>query len=241
MRLARDWEREAANWIAWARRPGHDSYWYYGASFRELLPGLGRRTLDLGCGEGRVARDLAALGHVVTGIDASSAMVAAAREAHPDGEYVVGNAASLPFAEASFDLVVAYNSLMDVDDVQGAVGEAARVLEPGGRFCVAIVHPVNSAGRFAGDATDSPFVIEESYLGEHRYADSLERDGLEMTFHSVHRSLEAYSLALEEAGFLVEAIREPAAPPEARGRWRVPHVERWQRLPLFLWLRAVRP
>jgi hypothetical protein len=53
VRLARDWEREAANWIAWARRPGHDSYWYYGGSFRELLPGPGRRTLDLGCGEGR--------------------------------------------------------------------------------------------------------------------------------------------------------------------------------------------
>jgi SAM-dependent methyltransferase len=241
VRLARGWEREAANWIAWARRPGHDSFWYYGGSFRELLPGPGRRTLDLGCGEGRVARDLAALGHVVTGIDASSALVAAAREAHPDGEYVVGDAASLPFAEASFDLVVAYNSLMDVDDVQGAAGEAARVLEPGGRFCIGIVHPVNSAGSFADDATDSSFVIEGSYLGEHRYAESLERDGLEMTFHSIHRPLEAYSLALEGAGFMVEAIREPAAPPEARGRWRVPDVERWRRLPLFLWLRAVRP
>jgi SAM-dependent methyltransferase len=241
VRLAQDWEGEAANWIAWARRPGHDSYWYYGGSFRELLPAPGRRTLDLGCGEGRVARDLAALGHVVTGIDASSAMVAAAREAHPDGEYVVGDAASLPFAEASFDLVVAYNSLMDVDDVPGAVGEAARVLEPGGRFCIGIVHPVNSAGRFADDATDSPFVIEGSYLGAHHYTERLERDGLEMTFHSVHRPLDAYGVALEKAGFLVEAIREPAAPPEARGTWRVPAVERWRRLPLFLWLRAVRP
>ena len=241
MRLARGWEREAANWIAWARRPGHDSYWYYGGSFRELLPGPGRRTLDLGCGEGRVARDLAALGHVVTGIDASSALVAAAREAHLDGEYVVGDAASLPFAEASFDLVVAYNSLMDVDDVRAAVGETARVLERGGRFCIGIVHPVNSAGSFVDDTTDSSFVIDGSYLGEHRYADALERDGLEMTFHSIHRSLEAYSLALEQAGLLVEAIREPAAPAEASGRWRVPNVERWRRLPLFLWLRAVRP
>jgi ubiquinone/menaquinone biosynthesis C-methylase UbiE len=141
VRLARDWEREAANWIAWARRPGHDSYWYYGGSFRELLPGPGRRTLDLGCGEGRVARDLAALGHVVTGIDASPAMVSAAREAHPDGEYFVGDATSLPFADASFDLVVAYNSLMDFDDVRAAVGETARVLERGGRFCIGIVHP----------------------------------------------------------------------------------------------------
>ncbi|HZB86656.1 MAG TPA: class I SAM-dependent methyltransferase, partial [Gaiellaceae bacterium] len=138
MRLAQDWEGEAANWIAWARRPGHDSYWYYGGSFRELLPAPGRRTLDLGCGEGRVARDLAALGYVVTGIDASPAMVSAARAAHPDGEYLVGEAASLPFADASFDLVVAYNSLMDIDDMPGAVREAARVLEPRGRLCICV-------------------------------------------------------------------------------------------------------
>jgi SAM-dependent methyltransferase len=210
VRLARDWEREAANWIAWARRPGHDSYWYYGGSFRELLPGPGRRTLDLGCGEGRVARDLAALGHVVTGIDASPAMVSAAREAHPDGEYLVGDATSLPFADASFDLVVAYNSLMDVDDVRaGRRGD-----RPGSRARRPLLHrdrsPVTSAGSFVDDATDSSFVIDGSYLGEHRYADALERDGLEMTFHSIHRPLEAYSLALEGAGFVVEAIREPA-------------------------------
>ncbi|MGH3005777.1 MAG: class I SAM-dependent methyltransferase [Gaiellaceae bacterium] len=241
MSLARGWEGETANWIARARRPGHDSYWYYGRSFLELLPAPGRRTLDLGCGEGRVARDLAALGHVVAAIDASSSMVAAAREADPGGEYVVGDAASLPFGDAAFDLVVAYNSLMDVEDLDGAVREAGRVLAPGGRFCIGIVHPLNSAGTFVDDTAKSSFVIDEAYLGERRYTDSLERDGLEMAFHRVHRPLEAYSRALEKAGFLVEAVREPPAPPDASGRWRVPDVERWRRLPLFLWLRAVRP
>ncbi len=59
-----------------------------------------------------------------------------------------------------------------------------------------------------------------------------------MTFHSRHRPLESYSLALEEAGLIVEALREPRIPNHAvksdRGR-------RWQRLPLFLHLRARRP
>jgi SAM-dependent methyltransferase len=239
--LDADWEREAASWIAWARTPGHDSYWYYGSAFRDLLPPPGRRTLDLGCGEGRVARDLAALGHRVTGIDTSPSLIAAAREADASRDYVVGDASSLPFADGSFDVVVAYNSLMDFDDMPGAVRETARVLERGGRFCLAIVHPVNSAGSFSDDTSVSAFVIEGSYLGEHLYADVLEREGLRMSFHSIHRPLETYSRALENAGLLVEALREPAAPPEASGNWAVPNVERWRRVPVFLWLRAVKP
>jgi len=241
LRLDQAWEREAANWIAWARRPGHDSYWYFQDEFFDLLPAPGRATLELGCGEGRVARDLAAIGHRVTGIDASPSLLAAAREADPSGEYVQGDAAALPFHEDAFDLVVAYNSLMDVEDLSGAVRETGRVLADGGRFCLAIVHPINSAGGFADAASESSFVIDRAYLAERRYTEVLERDGLEMTFRSIHRPLEAYSRALEEGGFLVEAIREPAAPAEASIGWSVANVEQWRRLPMFLWLRAGRP
>lgn len=85
MSLNVEWEQEAENWIAWARAPGHDSYWLYRDAFFELLPPPGRATLEIGCGEGRVARDLAARGHRVTGIDASTTLLRAAREAHPDG------------------------------------------------------------------------------------------------------------------------------------------------------------
>ena len=133
MTFNEDWEREALNWAAWARTPGHDSYWRWsGPPFFELVPPPRRATLDLGCGEGRVARDLAARRHRVTGIDASPTLLELAREAHPEGRYLLADAAALPFDDASFDLVVAFNSLMDVQDMPGAVREAARVLEPDG-------------------------------------------------------------------------------------------------------------
>ena len=235
--LGASWDAHAAEFIAWARKPGHDSYWLFHRDlFLELVPSPGRKTLDLGCGEGRLSRDLKRRGHDVVGVDASPAMLSAAQEADPHIVTHLADAADLPFDDCSFDCVVAFMSLQDVDDLTGAIREAARVLEPGGRFCMAIVHPVNSAGEFAGDAGDSPFVISGSYLAESFYEDNLVRDGLEITFVSAHRPLQTYTDAISGAGLLIERLREPAVPESAITR---PRSRRWQRLPLFLHLRAV--
>jgi SAM-dependent methyltransferase len=226
-----DWEREALNWAAWARTPGHDAYWEYSPAFFELVPTPGRASLEVGCGEGRVARDLAALGHRVTGVDASPTLLGLAAEADPNAEFVLADAAALPFADGAFDLVVAYNSLMDVQDMPRAVSEAARVLAPGGRLCACVTHPLAQAGRFGSHDDGVPFVLHGSYFGRRRFEGTFERDGLTITFHSWCYPLDDYARALEESGFLIEALREPASPSE----------ERWRRIPNFLFLRAVRP
>jgi SAM-dependent methyltransferase len=237
--LASAWEEHAQKFIAWARKPGHDSYWlFHRDQFLELLPPPGRRTLDLGCGEGRLARDLKALGHDIVAVDLSPTMVAAAREADPGLKVHVADAADLPFEDASFDLVVAFMSLQDMDEVDGAIAEAARVLEPGGSFCLAVVHPLASAGRFAGDDASSAFVIEGSYLETFRYSDSFARDGLEMTFVSERRPIQAYVDALAEVGLVVDRLRETDVPESGIVR---PRSRRWQRIPLFLHIRALKP
>ena len=188
--LAEAWNRSAPEFVAWARTPDHDSYWHFHRDlFLEIVPPPGARTLDLGCGEGRLSRDLKRLGHHVTGVDRSPVMLAAARAADADIETHLADAASLPFEDVSFDLVVAFMSLQDIEDFAGAIGEAARVAEHAGRLCLAIVHPLNSAGLFADRRADSPFTIRGSYLGSHFYADELARDGLELTFVSAHRPL----------------------------------------------------
>ena len=239
MDLRERWEAQAGQWIAWARKPGHDSYWrFHRAQFLQLLPPPGRRTVDIGCGEGRLTRDLKALGHDIVGIDTSPSLVAAARKLDPSMDIRLADATALPFEDASVDLAIAFMSLHDIDAMSAAVREVARVLETGGRFCLAIVHPINSAGRFQASAADASFVIKGDYLATFGYADAVERDGLSMTFHSEHRPIETYFRALEEAGLLVEALREPKVPDDAvvsaSGR-------RWQRVPLFLHLRARRP
>jgi SAM-dependent methyltransferase len=234
------WEWQAERWLRWARTPGHDAYWLYReAFFAAIVPEPGRRTLEVGCGEGRVARDLADHGHRVVAVDAAPTLVGHAAAADRDGRYLVADAAALPFRDGSFDVVVAYNSLMDVDDMPAAVAEAARVLEPGGRLCVCVTHPTADAGRFAGAEPEAPFIIPGAYLGRHRFEDEdYERDGLEITFAGWRYALEEYAAALEAAGLLVERLREPAAPPAATASHPLYH--RWQRLPLFLHLRTVK-
>lgn len=228
-KTGQDWEEQARKWIAWARTPGLDSYWRYRSDFFALVPAPGKATLDLGCGEGRLARDLADRGHRITGIDASPTLVTAAREAHPQGEYVVADAADLPFPDNSFDLVIAYNSLMDVDDLPGAVREASRVLAPGGRLVMAVVHPANT-GKIMGDGDDAAFIVDGSYFESRRTREQVERDGLSMVFTGYQQPLSAYARALEDSGFLIGAIREPLAT-RADGSAH--------RLPWHLWIKAI--
>jgi SAM-dependent methyltransferase len=222
-------EEHAQGWLSWARTPGHDAYWIYRDAFFALVPAPGAATLEVGCGEGRVARDLVARGHRVTGLDASPTLLHAAAEADPGSRYVEGAAEALPFDEHAFDLVVAYNSLMDVVDMPAAVREAARVLVPGGRLCACITHPMQTAATW-DDEDDAPLVISEAYLDARRMEVAVERDGLHFTFGGWCFPLEAYARALEVAGLLIEAIREPADP--AGGRWA--------RVPMFLMWRALK-
>jgi SAM-dependent methyltransferase len=232
------WQRHASDWTRWAREPGHDSYWrFHRNRFLELLPPPGRLTLDVGCGEGRLARDLKELGHKVRAFDASPALVEAARAADASLDVINADAAALPLDDRASDLVVSFMVLMNVDDLEGVVREAARVLEPGGRFCIAITHPLNTAGEFETTEPDSDFVIRESYFEPHRTDLRAERGGLTMTFVDLHRPLQDYVDALEDAGFLIERMREigdEEDPPQRQSQLR------WRRLPLFLHLRAVK-
>ncbi|HET8619851.1 MAG TPA: class I SAM-dependent methyltransferase [Acidimicrobiales bacterium] len=226
---AGEWEPSAADWVRWARTPGHDAYWWFrDAFFDDLLPPPGRRTLEVGCGEGRVTRDLVDRGHRVTGVDTALGLVREARLAPGGGTWALADGAGLPFPDGCFDLVVAYNSLQVVADMPAAVREAARVLDPGGRLAFCVSHPVTDLGRFLGDEPDAPFALRSRYFESERVDDTVEMGGLIMRFRGRTWSLEHYARALEGAGLRIEALREPrpAGGGERFGRRR--------RVPMFL-------
>jgi hypothetical protein len=119
-----------------------------------------------------------------------------------------------------------------------AVREAARVLEPGGYFCACVTHPLMDAGRFVAHEPGAPFVIQGSYFGKRRFEGSFERAGLTITFRGWCYPLEEYARALEDAGLLIEALREPPIPADVVAA--EPREEPHSRIPMFLYLRAVK-
>ncbi len=94
----------------------------------------GSRVLDLCCGTGLVAAAAARRGAVTIGLDFSSAMLAEARRAHPRLRFDEAEAEALPYPDRSFDAVVANLGIHHVPRPDKAIGEAMRVLQPGGRL-----------------------------------------------------------------------------------------------------------
>ena len=107
-----------------------------------LLSGYDR-ILDVGTGEGQVARLAAAQGSsLVAGIDPTANQVAVAAERAGGPVYARSGADALPFADEAFDAVVACLVFEHIEAVDAAIDEVARVLRPGGRFAFFLNHPL---------------------------------------------------------------------------------------------------
>jgi ubiquinone/menaquinone biosynthesis C-methylase UbiE len=122
----------------------------HGDVLREAVSLAGVRVLDIGCGDGSLARSMARQGARATGLEISEEKLARARAAPPAGDetYRVGRGESLPFGDGCFGLVVFFNSLHHVplEHHEAALGEAARVLIAGGLLYV--LEPLAEGARF---------------------------------------------------------------------------------------------
>lgn len=108
----------------------------YGAVLDAALVTPGTRLLDAGCGAGLLALLASLRGSQVFALDASPDLLAVARERLPDADVREGDLEALPYPDASFDAVVAVNSIFYAADMAAAMRELARVVRPGGRVVV---------------------------------------------------------------------------------------------------------
>lgn len=110
--------------------------------------GRGMRVLDLCTGHGVVAAEILARGSSVVALDFSPAMIALARSAAPEAQFVQGDAMAMEFADNSFDAVTIGFGVPHFPDPARGLAEAARVLKPGGRLAFSIWQGKGSEGAF---------------------------------------------------------------------------------------------
>ena len=238
----RSWDNAADAWIDHADTSEYQKRFLQPRMLALAGDVSGRRVLDLGCGEGAYARELARRGARVTGIDGSSRLIDAARQRTADAglsvDYFCLNANELDdLAAGAFDLIVASMVMMNVEDYRGAIREAYRVLAPGGAICISITHPcfsspvsdwVGGKGRRARHfAVDRYF---ERLVWEDRISPSFRTPTLRR-----HRPLEDYIKGALDAGFVLRAFQEPMAT-EADVR-AVARFLPMTRVPYFLFMR----
>jgi len=179
-----------------------------------LLAGR-RRVLDVGTGEGQIARLLAARGAEVVGIDPTANQVAEAQRRGGGPAYARAGAHELPFPDGSFDAVVACLVFEHIEAVDEAVDEVARVLRPGGRFAFFLNHPLlqtPGSGWIDDHLVDPPeqYWRIGPYLDEDDTVEEVER-GVFIPF--IHRPLSRYVNALADAGLVLRRMLEPPPPP----------------------------
>lgn len=224
-----EWEAQADEWVELTT----DDPFYEllnKPEFLDLLPAPGERTLDVGCGEGRLARELTARGHAVIGFDGSESLARGARSgATPVG---VADVTALPVPSSVADLVVCFMVLMDVEELTASVAELARVLAPGGTVAVAILHPITTSGLFVPGDPNRTFFMGEYRTAMRHVLDITRTNGQVFRFRVQHRPMEHYSRAFEEAGLAITALREPRPSDELVARR--PEFADFQRVPDLL-------
>ncbi len=249
---------------AWAQfvRGGFDIYREYlnsPAMFKRIGPLNGLEVLDIGCGEGYHSRILARRGAKVTGVDATPGMIVHAQEKEkrqPLGiRYRIADAARLRgMAGGRFDLVVAFMALMDFEDYRGAIGEAARVLRPGGRFVFSVPHPcfdtVFRRGRMvSGWVREEGLAVKgkplyfrmDDYFRTGLFSFPWALRGTTARFRNVswHLTLSDYVNALAGAGFVIRRIDEPR--PTKAGARKYQGLRKVNRVPHSIVVEAVKP
>jgi len=259
--IRRQWNEAAESWIKFVRS-GKNYYSEYlnGPALKQMIGNVeGKKVLDIGCGEGYFSRFFARAGAEVTGIDISEGLIRGAveeEERNPLGvKYFVADAANLNMLESeSFDVAFCYMALMDIQDYEGVMSEASRILKTGGRFVVLMEHPCFTAFRVLDGKVVSGWETHtredgskehlyywiDDYFRRHSYTFEWKHDRLPSSFVTTgfHRTLSDYVNALTKHGLVITRFDEPQ--PMEEGVRVHPPMKKHYRVPQSIAIEATK-
>jgi len=238
-----EWNTAAAAY-AGAQATGLDVYRLevFGPAQVDLCgPVRGLRLLDIGCGAGYFAREMAKRGAVVTGVDVSPEMLRYAVEIETQQalgiRYVTEDAAKLGehFAPHSFEMVTACLALQDMPYVPDVLQVLREMLVPGGRLVASIAHPCTDTPfrRWQKDETGAKqWLCIDRYFERGPMSYRWKGWSYEFSTTALHATLEDWLGWFSASGFSLLTLREPVPSPEAIARH--PELDDCSRIPYFL-------
>lgn len=245
------WERVATWYDGWVgdRGSAYHRQLAIPATLELLQPQPGEAILDVGGGQGVLARHIVDGGARYVGLDASPRLIAAARRRHKGiGQFLVGDARSLAavagLSEASYDAAVFLLSIQDMDPLDAVFGGVDWALRTHSRVVLLMTHPAFRQPRHSGwgmdEARNLQFRRVDAYLGQ--MAVPMKSLGGGLPTRAFHRPISAYINGLAEYGFAVDRMLElPDLPADRRpGRAARAGERANAEIPLFLAMRAGR-
>jgi SAM-dependent methyltransferase len=199
----------------------------------------GSHILDLGCSDAALGKTLLAQGAVsYLGLDGSRNMVERARQTllGTAGKVTQADICSWTYPSNAFDCVFSRLALHYIKDVDHVFQQVLQALRPGGQFVFSVEHPViTSCDRaWQGVGSRQDWIVDDYFDIGRRVTHWLGENVVKY-----HRTVEAYFLGLQNAGFVVECLRE--SQPERSQFLDEATYQRRLRIPLFLFLAARKP
>lgn len=239
------WERDAQ---AYDKNVGRDGSFFHK---EVVLPGVvrlldlkaGERVLDLGCGQGVLARALPKDVEYV-GVEISKSLVEMAKKQTKGGaRFVVGDASKEKVEKEGFDAVVIVLALQNMAGGKRAIRNAAWHLKEGGRLVIVMNHPCFRIPRQSGWSIDEKKKLQSRWVNVYMSEMDIPIDmhpsqrGSTQTW-SYHKPLSVYSAWLRESGLLIETIEEWVSPKTSEGRAAKMENRARNEIPLFMGIKA---
>lgn len=236
----RSWNAMGEEWLTLAQQ-GESRMQFIMPWMLRFMGGVqGLTVLDLGCGEGGYARRLAAAGAQVTAVDCSEGAIRyaeaqALREGLQIPHFRRNSNDLFGLSDASFDVVLCSMMLMDCEDLDGTLREAARVLRPGGRLFASMLHPCFDGNHERGIGRqgqgETREVVVKNYFEPREWETPLPNGTIPVIWR--HRTLSEYVKAFLAAGLTIVDMNEPRATEAEAAQYT--SLVFLRRIPLFLY------